>query len=101
MYMCMYTLLTVRPPEFPTFYKTKTSYCAGHNYTTETQIETIFFCGTVPKTGFLGKKKIIFTVLKQKPSKKSKIRGSNAKKKIPQKKSSYRYDRHNTRIFKI
>ena len=45
------------------------TYCAGHNYTTETQIKTIFFCGTVPKTGFLGKKKIILTVLKQKPSK--------------------------------
>ena len=54
-----------------------------------------FFCGTVPKSGFLGKKKIIFTVLKQKPSKKSKIRGLFRKKKIPQKKSSYRYDRHN------
>ena len=30
----------------------KKAYCAGHNYTTEPQMKTIFFCGTVPKTGF-------------------------------------------------
>ena len=33
------------------------TYCAAHDYTTEPQIKTILFCGTVPKTGFLGKNK--------------------------------------------